>query len=76
VGGQGFGVGMTMNNINNRFKATRIWPLIPKAMDDKTKPSDAYKAKPRTNISNDDTDDSNNVIDEDQWGKMEQLYIY
>jgi hypothetical protein len=44
---------------------------IPKAMDDKTKPSDAYTAKPRTNISNDDTNDSNNVIDEDQWGKME-----
>jgi hypothetical protein len=38
-------------------------------MDDKIRPSDVYTTKPSPNISNDDTSDSNNVVDEDQWGE-------
>jgi hypothetical protein len=34
MGGQGFGLGMMKNNIKSRFKATRIRPFTPKAMDD------------------------------------------
>jgi hypothetical protein len=60
---------MTKNTFNSRFKATRIWPLIPKAMDGKTRPNDVYITKPSPNISNDNTNDSNNVIDEDRWGE-------
>jgi hypothetical protein len=30
------------------FKATRIQPINPKAMDSKTKPSDVYNGTPRT----------------------------
>jgi hypothetical protein len=56
---------MTNNNIKSRFKATRIWPLTPKAMDDKTKPSDIYTTKLNPNISDGDISDSNNVVDED-----------
>jgi hypothetical protein len=69
VGGQAFGVGMTKNNIKSRFKTTRIWPLLPMTTDDKTKSNGVYIAKPSPNISNDDTSDSNNVVDEDQWGE-------
>jgi hypothetical protein len=53
-----------------------IWPFNPKAMDDKTKPSDIYTAESSPNISDDDTTDYNNVVDEDQWGKMELLHNY
>ncbi len=60
---------MTKSNINNKFNATRIWPFTPKDMDDKIRPSDVYTTKPSPNISNDDTSDSNNVVDEDQWGE-------
>jgi hypothetical protein len=35
-------------------------------MDDKTKPSDVYTTKLSPNISNDDTTNYDNVIDEDQ----------
>jgi hypothetical protein len=40
MGGKGFGLSMMKNNIKSRFKATRIWPFTPKAMDDKIRPSD------------------------------------
>ncbi len=36
-------------NIKYRFKITCIWPLNPKAMDNKTKPSKVYTT---TNVSN------------------------
>jgi hypothetical protein len=54
----------------------RIWPVNPKAMDDKTKPSEIYIIEFSPNISNDDTIDYNNVVNEDQWGKMELLNNY
>jgi hypothetical protein len=38
-------------------------------MDDKTKPIDVYIVEPNFNISNDDIIDSNNVVDEHQWGE-------
>jgi hypothetical protein len=34
-------------------------------MDDKTKPNDVYTTKPSPNISNDDTTNYDNVVDED-----------
>jgi hypothetical protein len=58
-----------MKNIKNGFKTIRIWPLNPKVMDDNTKPSDVYTTKPSPNISNDDTNNYDNVVDEDQWGE-------
>lgn len=45
-------------------------------MDDKTKPSEIYIIEFSPNISNDDTIDYNNVVNEDQWGKMELLNNY
>ncbi len=60
---------LTMKNIKNGFKTIRIWPLNPKVMDDNTKPSDVYTTKPSPNISNDDTNNYDNVVDEDQWGE-------
>jgi hypothetical protein len=47
------------------FKAIGIWPLNPKVMDDKTKPNDVYTTKPNPNISNDDTTNYDNIVDED-----------
>jgi hypothetical protein len=29
-------------NIKSNFKATKIWPFNPKAMDERTKPNDLY----------------------------------
>jgi hypothetical protein len=57
-----------MKNIRNEFKGTKILPLNPKAMDEKTKPNDVYTTQHNPNISNDDTTSSDNVVDEDQWG--------
>jgi len=53
-----------------------IWPFNPKAMDDKTKPNDIYIVEFNPNISDDDTIDYNNVVDEHQWGEMELLHNY
>jgi hypothetical protein len=58
-----------MKNIKNEFKATRIWPLNPKVMDEKTRPSDVYTTKPTPNISNDDIINFDNAPNEDQWGE-------
>jgi hypothetical protein len=48
-------------NIMSEFRATRIWPFNPKAMDQKTKPSDVYISK-FVNILDDDVFDG--TIDE------------
>jgi hypothetical protein len=45
----------------NEFRATRIWPFNPKAMDHKTRPSDVYISN-FVNILNDDVFDG--TIDE------------
>jgi hypothetical protein len=37
---------LSKNNTMSRFKAIKIWPFNPKAMDHKTRPCDAYIAEP------------------------------
>ncbi len=37
-------------NIKSNFKAIKIWPFNPKAMDEKTKPNDLYTLAPNTII--------------------------
>jgi hypothetical protein len=51
-----------------------IWPFNPKTMDDKTKLSDIYTTESSPNISDDDTINYNNVVDEDQWGGRWSYY--
>jgi hypothetical protein len=50
-----------------------IWPFNPKAMDDKIKLSDIYTTESSPNISDDDTTDYNNVVNEDQCGEDEAI---
>jgi hypothetical protein len=38
-------------------------------MDDNIRPIDVYIAEPSFNISNDDIIDSDNAVDEHQWGE-------
>jgi hypothetical protein len=45
-----------------------------KVMDDKTRPIHVYIAKPNFTISNDDTIDSDNVVDKHQWGGRWSCY--
>ncbi len=59
----------TKKNIKNGFKDKVIWPFNPKAMDDNIRPIDVYIAEPSFNISNDDIIDSDNAVDEHQWGE-------
>jgi hypothetical protein len=49
--------------------------FTPKAMDDKIRPSDIYITKPSPNFLDDDSNDSNNVVNEDQWGGRWNCYI-
>ncbi len=42
---------LTMQNIQSDFKATRIWPTNPMAMDNRIKPSEMYTST-STNILN------------------------
>jgi len=37
-------------NIKSNFKATKVWPFNPKAMDERTKPNDLYTLTPNTMI--------------------------
>jgi hypothetical protein len=50
-----------LKNIMSEFRATRIWPFNPKAMDHKTRPNDVHISK-FVNILNDDVFDG--TIDE------------
>jgi len=38
----------------NRVKTTRIWPLNPRAMDNRNKPNELYTTKSKLDISNDE----------------------
>ncbi len=56
-------------NIKFNFKATKIWPFNPKAMDERTKPNDLYTLAPNTmGILNNDNDYLNDATNGSQWG--------
>jgi hypothetical protein len=65
LGKQELGPIIIQKNIKSGFKITKIWPLNPKAMDHKTKPSKVYTTTP-TNISNEDIDGFDNTINEQE----------
>ncbi len=51
---------MTKQNIKAWFKVARIWHLKPKAMDDKTKPSNIYTSKIANSKSESENDYTSN----------------
>jgi hypothetical protein len=49
-----FDQSLSKQNILKGFKATRVWPLNPRAMDDKTRPSSLYTTKANNNHLHED----------------------
>jgi hypothetical protein len=61
---------LSKQNILSGFRATRIWPLNPRAMDDKTRFSNLYIIKKGNNHLNKDIGNIDDVgNDNPQWGK-------
>jgi len=45
---------LSKQNIKIGFKTIRIWPLNPRAMDNRNKPNELYTTKSKLDISNDE----------------------
>jgi hypothetical protein len=56
---------LTKKNIKSGFKVIRIWPLNPKGMDHKIKPSDVYTIT-LANILNENNEGSNDTTNEQE----------
>ncbi len=54
---------LTQKNIKSEFKFIGMWPLNPKAMDHKIRPSKVYTTT-LTNISNEDNEGSDDITNE------------
>ncbi len=62
---------LTKKNIKSRFKTTSVWPINPKAMDNKTRPSEVHTIA--TNINNAKSEEDYTTKEEaknnQQWGE-------
>jgi hypothetical protein len=62
---------LAKRNIKNGFQFTRIWPLIPKAIDGRIKPSELSIANKNNNILGEDNAKNSNgaMNDTKGWGE-------
>jgi len=59
---------LSKQNILKGFRATRVWPLNPRAMDDRTRPSILYTTKENNNNLDEDIGNLDDVRnDNPQW---------
>jgi len=60
---------LSKQNIKARFITTRIWPLNPRAMDNRSRPNRLYTSKSNLDILNDEDGQLEGVVDGSQWGE-------